>query len=235
ARGARRRARASGGGAPRAVRKVDTRPPRPPTVASSAPPRSGAPRGRPRGTQILAHVERAAHLIAVHFADKRQVDGITVLLAVCASDPDAVAVDRASDFAGHELTLMEAAEIVALLSEVKRVRRRRRRILNLHVPLTGQIQSRCRRRIRVALCRWFRQHGDEAIGDDLLVARSQHVWRDAHACLTALRTTAGGVERNPRVAVEQDTRDCVSARRDLLAVPENRQRWRAVRQAVRLI
>ena len=119
------------------------------TIASFIMPlRAAATRRRPGRTEVFAHVQRAAHLIAGQLAGERQVDRVAMLLAEGAANPDAVAVDRAGDLASHELALVEPAEIVAFLRQVQRVIRRRGGVLNPHVPLAGQVSGRSRGRRR---------------------------------------------------------------------------------------
>ena len=188
----------------------------------------------PRRRQVLAHVERAADLIAGDLSGKRQIDGVAVLLAVGASDPDAIAVDRPGDLARHELALVESAKIVPLLRQVQRVRRARGRVLDLHVPLarSDRPSARPASSIPSALAASTARH--ESIGDDLLVSRRHHVRRDGHSGLIAAappRAASSVIRGSPS---SSSAGDGLTADADLLPIPQDRQRRRPVRQAVRL-
>src|SRR5882757_5728372 len=89
---------------------------------------------RPGGTEVLAHVERARHLAAVHFPSEHKRDGIAMFLAERAPDPDGIAIDRSGNVPRNELALMRAVDVIPPLPQMERVCRRAGGILELHGP-----------------------------------------------------------------------------------------------------
>src|SRR5262249_21079681 len=93
--------------APMALARVT---PSPPTIL--------VPPGGPLRGEILAHVERARHLIPVHVAGEPEAQGVAVPLRVAARDLNLRAVDAAGEIARDEVALMRPLEAAAPLAPV---------------------------------------------------------------------------------------------------------------------
>src|SRR5262245_37596681 len=71
------------------------------------------PLGRPVRGEVFAHVERAAHRIALNGAGEAEAQRVAMTLRVRAGDLHGGAVDRAGEIASDEIALVRSVEAVA--------------------------------------------------------------------------------------------------------------------------
>src|SRR5262245_8653539 len=76
-----------------------------------------SPPGRPAAAQVLAHVERARHLVASDLSGECVVERVAVLLAVGAPDPDVVSVDGAREVPGDEVPPVGPVDVISTLAQ----------------------------------------------------------------------------------------------------------------------
>src|SRR5262245_52765127 len=126
------------------------------------------PLGRPLRREVFAHVERAAHRVALKRTGKPEAQRVAVTLRVRAGDLHGVAVDRPGEIASDEIALMRTVEAIPGLFEVQRVCRRARDVVDLHVPLAADVGRRRRRACGLGRTRRLRQRSVNLLGDDRL-------------------------------------------------------------------
>ena len=96
----------------------------------------------PGRSQIFAHVECPVHLAACHLACERKGERISELFALHAPDADLISIDRSREIARDKVSLMHSAQIVRLLADLKCMRRESCRVVDAHIPATGEIGDR---------------------------------------------------------------------------------------------
>src|SRR4051812_17297533 len=97
------------------------------------------PRRGPLRAEILAHIERAGHLVALQLSGKAVGESGAVDLADVARDPHVVAGNRAGEVAGRKVALMGPRELITLLLHVEGVVGRAGGELDAHIPAAGQV------------------------------------------------------------------------------------------------
>src|SRR4030095_10409140 len=102
-------------------------------VPKSLPASCAAAFGRPRRAEVLAHVQRARERLTGELSCGAEIDRIAARRQA-ARERHRVAVDGAGDVARGEIRLMTPAQPVAVLQQLKSVRRLARQELNLHLP-----------------------------------------------------------------------------------------------------
>src|SRR5438874_12198182 len=94
---------------------------------------------RPFGAQILAHIERAGHLVTGELPRESIRERRAVHFTHAACDPHVVAGNRSGKLASDKIALMRSGELAALLLHVEGVIRARGCELDTDVPAAGEI------------------------------------------------------------------------------------------------
>ena len=128
------------------------------------------PRRRPFRAQILAHIERARHLVALELPREPIRQRGAVDFADRAGDPHIVAGNRAGEIARHEIALVRPDELVALAAgHAACARTLPGGELDPDVPTAGEVAGRRFRRLGFPRRPLGRQDLVHAVGDDLHV------------------------------------------------------------------
>src|SRR5262249_44571110 len=97
---------------------------------------------RPPGGQVLAHVERPGHRVALDGAGETEAQRVAVTFGIGARNLHRVPVDGSRQIAGDEVALVQTFEAVAGLLQVQRVRRCARKIVDTDIPLPADVRRR---------------------------------------------------------------------------------------------
>src|ERR1043166_3645794 len=171
-------------------------------------------RRRPFCIQVLAHVQRAGHFVAVQLARKVIGECRAVYLAHYAGDAHFITRNRAGEITRDKIALMGSHELIPLLLHVKAVIRATGGKLDMHVPTAGEIGCRCSRSLLIARrARWPKERGN-AVAHDLVLSWRNHVGCDRNARLitraSASSSPSAATQRNPRLSGEQDVGDLLA-------------------------
>ena len=111
--------------------------------------------------------------------------------------------------------VVRAVQVVALLTQVERVRRGARGVLDPDVPLAGEVRDRSCGRLNGIPARGIRHDRVQPVGDDPLFAGLEHVRRDRHASHSGIRLVRRE-ERDAWIGLEEDLRGHQSMRDNLV-------------------
>src|SRR5688572_5140633 len=160
------------------------------------------PLGGEARAQVLAEVERALDLVALHLAREGVVERVAALLALRAAQPDRRAVDRAGEVARREVALVRAQDLVAVLPQLQQMARGPGGVLDPNLPGPRQVgRGRSQRLLGLGL--GALQHRDQPVADQLLVAGVEHVRVHGHAGQRGVVVAARREHRDARVPLEQ--------------------------------
>src|SRR6516162_9619725 len=136
---------------------------------TSAPPVI-VPSRRPFRREVLAHIERARHPVALDGAREPEAQGVSMALGIRTDDLYGVALDRPGEIARDEIALMRAFQAIAGLFQVQRMRRRACDVVDPHIPLTAHVRRGGGGVPGRGLSRRLRQRRMDLLRNDLLFA-----------------------------------------------------------------